>query len=111
MQQHIEADFLKPLLAHDQNTSRFSRMRPPPRERRVRMPQQTPSLDASKRAFLPFAIDGKYSGGTWEENQITGCVYPDKGDMFVKIGDGYRPASFLLGASAYAVAGACEPGK
>ncbi|MEO8878636.1 MAG: hypothetical protein ABI461_23805 [Polyangiaceae bacterium] len=108
MQQHIEADFVKPLTAHDQNTSRFSRMRMPPQERRVRMTQTATSIDGSKRAFLTFAIDGKFSGGEWQENQITGCVYTEKGDMFVKIGDGFRPASFLLGAAGDPVAGACQ---
>ncbi len=108
MQKHIEADFVKPLAAHEQDTSRFSRMRMPPRERRVRMTQTTTSLDASKRAFLTFAIDGKFTGGEWQENQITGCVYTEKGDMFVKMGDSYRPASFLLGAAGDPVAGVCQ---
>lgn len=107
MQQHIEADFVKPLAARDQETSRFSRMRMPPQERRVRMLQPTTSLDASKRAFLPFAIDGKFAGGEWQENEITGCVYTEKGDMYVKIGDSYRPSSFLLGQTADPVAGVC----
>lgn len=107
MQQHIEADFVKPLTEHDKQTSRFSRMRMPPQERRVRMPQPTVSHDQAGRSFLPFAIDGKYTGGDWQENEITGCVYTEKGDMFVKIGDGFRPASFLLGTTADPVAGVC----
>ncbi len=107
MQQHIEADFVKPLTAHEQDTSRFSRMRMPPREHRVRMTQTTTSLDSSGRAFLSFAIDSKFTGGDWQENQITGCVYTEKGDMFVKVGDGYRPASYFLGTVADPVAGAC----
>jgi hypothetical protein len=107
MQQHIEADFVKPLAAQERDTSRFSRMRMPPRERRVRMTTTTTTLDASGRAFLTYAIDGKFSGGDWQESQITGCVYSEKGDIFVKIGDGYRPASFMLGTAAEPVAGAC----
>ena len=108
MQQHIEADLVKPLVAHEQDTSRFSRMRMPPRERRVRLPQVTTSVDKAGRRFLPFAIDGKFSGGDWQENQITGCVYTEKGDMFVKIGDGFRPASYLLGTAGDEVAGVCQ---
>jgi len=108
MQLHIETDFLKPLAAHDQDTSRFSRMRRPPQERRVRMPQTTASKDQAGRDFLPFAIDGKFAGGDWSENDIVGCVYPEKGDLFVKIGDSYRPASFYLGGPADPVAGVCQ---
>ncbi|MEO7112612.1 MAG: hypothetical protein ABI183_19355 [Polyangiaceae bacterium] len=108
MQQHIEADFVKPLDAHDQDTSRFSRMRRPPQERRVRMTQTTTSKDQAGRAFLSFAIDAKFAGGDWRENDITGCVYSEKGDMFVKVGDSFRPASFFLGGGANdPVAGVC----
>lgn len=108
MQLHIETDFVKPLAAHQADTSRFSRMARPPQERRVRMTQTATSLDAQKRAFLPFAIDAKYPGGDWQENQITGCVYTEKGDMFVKVGDSFRPASYFLGTAADPVAGACQ---
>jgi hypothetical protein len=107
MQQHIETDFVKPLVAHENDTSRFSRMRRPPQEHRVRMTQTTTSKDQAGRAFLSFAIDGKFEGGDWSQNDITGCVYPEKGDMFVKIGDTYRPASFYLGGAADPVAGVC----
>jgi hypothetical protein len=108
MQRHIEADLVKPLAAHDQDMSRFSRMRMPPRERRVRMPQTAASHDQSGRAFLPFAIDGKFTGGDWRENDVVGCVYTENGGMFVKLGDSYRPASVLLGASVDPVAGVCQ---
>ncbi len=104
---HIESDFLKPLAAHDQDTSRFSRMSRPPEERRVRMPATTASKDQAGRAFLPFAIDGKFAGGDWQENEIVGCVYTEKGDMFVKIGDTYRASSFYLGAAGDPVPGVC----
>ena len=60
-----------------------------------------------RQDILPFAIDGKFAGGEWQENEITGCVYTEKGDMYVKIGDGYRPSSFLLGQTADPVAGVC----
>jgi hypothetical protein len=109
MQQHIETDFVKPLTARENDTSRFSRMRRPAQEHRVRMTQTTPSKDQAGRAFLAFAIDAKYIGSTdWRENEITGCVYSEKGDMFFKIGDSYRPPSFYLGGGATdPVAGVC----
>ncbi len=108
MQEHVDADFLKPLIAHEQETSRFSRMRMPPRERRLRMTATTTSRDASGQTFLPFAIDAKPSGGSWQENEIVGCVYTEKGGMFVKLGDSFRPSSFYLGVTADPVPGVCR---
>lgn len=107
MQQHIEADFLKPLAARDQDTSKFSRMRMPPMERRARMTMKDPAHDSAGRAFLSFSIDQRFTGGDWQENAITGCVNTEKGEMFVKIGDGFRPASYLLGQNADATPGVC----
>lgn len=106
MKTRIEQDFLKPLAAHDEQTSRFSRMRTPPRERRVRMTTTTASYDQAGRSFLSFAIDQKYTGD-WQENAITGCINTEKAEVFVKIGDGYRPASFLLGKDVAPVTGVC----
>ena len=108
MQQHVETDFVAKLTARENDTSRFSRMRPPPRERRVRMTETNPVHDQAGHSFLSFAVDGKYAGGDWQANEIVGCVYPEKGEMFVKIGDGFRPASFLLGTAAEPVAGVCR---
>lgn len=87
--------------------SRFSRSRPPPRERRVRVIQATVSLDKGGRPFVPFAIDVRF-GSEWHENDIVGCVYRGSGKLFVKRGDQYRPAAFLLGKNADPVAGVCE---
>jgi hypothetical protein len=87
--------------------SRFSRGRPPPRERRVRVTQATAALDKSGKSFVPFAVDVRF-GGKWNENDIVGCAYQGSGDLFVKRGDAYRPASFLLGKKADPVPGVCE---
>ncbi|MEP7052181.1 MAG: hypothetical protein ABJB12_17585, partial [Pseudomonadota bacterium] len=89
------------------SSSRFSRSRPPPHERRVRISQATLSRDKQGREFVPFAIDVRY-GDNWRENDIIGCAYRATGSLFVKRGESYFPASFLLGADVNAVQGACE---
>ena len=104
-QLRVEAGLVKPLAEKESN--RFSRARPSPRERRVRITSSTLSNDKSGRPFLPFAIDVRF-GQDWRENDIVGCVYTPKEDIFVKRGDSYRPAAFLLGENVDPVAGVCE---
>ena len=101
----VDEGLVKPLA--QQEGSRFSRSRPAPRQRRVRVIQSTLSLDKSGRPFVPFAIDVRF-GSEWHENDIVGCVYRKTGELFVKRGDAYRPAAFLLGKNAEPVAGVCE---
>ena len=107
VEQRVKTGLLGPLAAQDANQPRFSRMRPPPRERRVRVTQSTATPDKSGQQFVPFAIDVRW-GSDWSENDITGCAYPSTGKLFVKIGNDYRPAEFLLGKSAEPVAGVCQ---
>ena len=104
----VQTGLVKPLAEHERVGHRFSRGRPPPRERRVRITSETVSTDKSGRSFLPFAIDIRFGAGEWRENDIVGCVYTPNRDIFVKRGDAYRPASFLLGESADPVPGVCE---
>jgi hypothetical protein len=101
----VETGLVKPLA--QQEGSRFSRARPPPRERRVRITSATATADKDGRSFVPFAIDVRF-GSEWRENDVVGCVYTASGDLFVKRGDAYRPAAFLLGKNVEPVAGACE---
>jgi len=96
---------LQPLAARE--TSRFSRARPPPHERRVRVPQATPSRDKQGREFVAFAVDVRF-GGDWQENDIVGCAYRGSGALFVKRGDAYFPAAFLFGKSVDRAPGVCE---
>lgn len=105
VQQRVDDELIKPLAKHE--GSRFSRSRPVPHERRVRVIQATVSLDKSGRAFVPFAIDVRF-GSEWHENDVVGCVYRASGVLFVKRGDSYRPAAFLLGKNVESVAGVCE---
>jgi hypothetical protein len=104
-QLRVETALVKPLA--ERESSRFSRSRPPPRERRVRITSSTLITDKSGRAFLPFAIDVRF-GSDWRENDIVGCVYTPNKDVFVKRGDAYRPVKFLLGENLDPVPGVCE---
>jgi hypothetical protein len=73
----------------------------------VRVTQATTSVDKNGKAFVPFAVDVRF-GGKWNENDIVGCAYEGSGQLFVKRGDAYRPASFLLGKKADPVPNVCE---
>lgn len=101
----MEQGLLKPLA--ELRASHFSRERPLPRERRARLTSPIPSLDKRGRAFVTFAVDVKF-GAEWHENDIVGCVYQDSGALYVKRGDAYRPAAFLLGKNVGPVTGVCE---
>ena len=60
---------------------------------------------------VAFAVDVRFGTGEWTENDIVGCAYTANGELFVKKGDSYRPASFLLGKNVDSVAGVCEPAR
>ena len=104
-QLRVETGLVKPLA--ERESTRFSRARPAPRERRVRITSSMLNSDKSGRPFLPFAIDVRF-GSDWRENDIVGCVYTPNGGIFVKRGDSYRPAAFLLGENVDPVSGVCE---
>jgi hypothetical protein len=104
-ERRVDEGLIKPL--SKLGGSRFSRARPLPVERRVRVTQTSVSLDGSGRGFVPFAIDVRF-GGEWRDGDVLGCVYRATGDLFVKRGDSYRPAAYLLGRDLAPVAGVCE---
>jgi hypothetical protein len=104
-EQRVNEGLIKPLAKL--RGSRFSRSRPMPHERRVRVRQDTLSLDKSGRSFVLFAIDVRF-GEEWHENDVLGCAYRATGELFVKRADGYRPAAYLLGKDVATVAGVCE---
>lgn len=97
---------LTPLSAAEASRSRFSRARMPAVERRVRVTSPEPLVDATGRAFLPFAIDVRFRAG-WKEGDLTGCAYVASGELFVKRGEAHRPASILLGKNVKPVEGVC----
>lgn len=102
----VDLGLVKPIAAREKGGT-FSRGRPPPRVSRVRTPDPE-QTDPSKRVFASFAIDVRWGGSEWHENDVVGCVYKDTGKIFVKIGDEYRPGEYLLGKDVEAVKGVCE---
>ena len=106
--QRVDTALVKPLAKQEQSGSRFSRSRPPPRERRVRVTQSAARVDKRGNAFVTFAVDVRFGSGEWSENDIVGCAYRGSGELFVKSGESYRPAAFLLGKNVEPVAGVCE---
>jgi hypothetical protein len=101
----VQEGLVKPLA--QQQPRRFSRERPSPHERRVRITRATPVSDKSGHTFVTFAVDVRF-GDSWVEDDIVGCVYQGSGSLFVKSGDAYRPAAFLLGKNLQPVPGVCE---
>jgi hypothetical protein len=102
--QRVQEGLVKPLAEQERNV--FSRSRPAPKERQVRVLKSSLTRDKRGRDFVPFAIDVRF-GDKWRED-ILGCVYQSSGELFVKRGDAYRPAAFLLGKNVDPVADVCQ---
>lgn len=114
----VGSELMQPLARKESKVSKFSRARLPPEERRVRILDEQPRKDTEGNAFVRFAVDeshGFYTGANadesrWQQDIITGCVYLDRSQVFVKRGDEYRPAAFLLGKKLKAAAeSTCRP--
>jgi hypothetical protein len=105
----VQSGLVVPLAKHEAENSRFSRSRPAPRERRVRITQTSENRDKNGRSYLSFAIDVRFGDAEWHENDIVGCVYRGSGELFVQLGDSYRPFWILLGKNVQPVAGVCTP--
>jgi hypothetical protein len=110
----VVRDMVQPLAKHEQRRSRFTRAPLPPEARRVRILDDQAHKDAAGAGFLRFAIDARHGSvavkAAWRLATITGCVYPDRNQIFVQRGDEYRPAAFLLGKNLKAVAETtCRP--
>lgn len=104
----VEVGLMKPLVDKENKRSLFSRVVQPPRQRRVRVLTSSVSRDRRGSVFIPFGIEVRYQKKEWEAD-IIGCVYRSTGKIYVKVGDQYRPAEFLLGKKVKPVAGACQP--
>jgi hypothetical protein len=101
----VQKRIVEPLADKENHQSRFSRVLMPPQVRRVRILDWVPTADAQGARFLTFAIDARFglraketdSEEGWRKDAITGCVYPDTGEVFVRRGETYYPAAMLLG--------------
>lgn len=116
----VSRELTQPLAAKESNRSRFSRASLPAQERRVRILDEQPSKDTAGNSFVRFAVDARHGfrapgdddESGWRLATIVGCVYPDRSQVFVKKGDEYRPAAFLLGKDVKAAAAAtCQPAQ
>lgn len=111
----VSRELIEPLAAKEGGRSRFSRARLPAQERRVRILDEQPHQDARGDAFVRFAVDARHGyladdESQWRRATITGCVYLDRNQVFVKKGDQHRPAAFLLGKNLKAAAKTtCQP--
>ncbi|HEY5947296.1 MAG TPA: hypothetical protein VIV40_17450 [Kofleriaceae bacterium] len=94
---------IQPLAAKDRDQSKFSRARLPPAERRVRMLDEDKQQDNAGKVFFAFAVDTRHGWSkdddeaNWTKAAITGCVYPDDGEVFIKRGNAYHPAAAAIG--------------
>jgi hypothetical protein len=116
----VSRDLIQPLAAKESKRSRFSRASLPVQARRVRILDEQPSKDAQGIAFVRFAVDARHGfrapgdddPSGWRLATIVGCVYPDRSQIFVKKGEEYRPAAFLLGKDVKAAAETtCQPAQ
>lgn len=94
---------VQPLVAKEREQSKFSRARLPPAERRVRLLDETSQQDSAGETFVTFAIDARHGWGddddeaSWTKAAITGCVYPSRGEVFIKRGKAFHPAAAAVG--------------
>lgn len=102
----IQTGLVDRLSAKEGDGPRFSRSRQAPTARRIRVVSSTLSKDAQGRAFATYELDVRY-GDDWQLD-VVGCVYRASGEIFVKLGEEYRPAEVLLGEDKAPVKGACE---
>jgi len=102
----IEKQLIKPLSQREGRGSRFSRAYIPPQARRVRVLDHQPSTDGRGAEFVAFAVDersamilhrGADDADPWRKDAIVGCAYPARDEVFIKRGDKFFGASFLLG--------------
>lgn len=69
----------------------------------MRLLDDKPQQDSAGEAFYAFAIDARHGWGdddgeaSWSKNAITGCVYPGRGEVFIKRGHAYHPATAAIG--------------
>jgi hypothetical protein len=114
----VSHDLIQPFAAQQEKQGRFTRGRLPAAAHRVRILDEKQRTDTAGVAFLRFAVDSRYGffepthddESRWNRDTITGCVYLERNQVFVKKGDGYRPAAFLLGKNVKAAAeSTCTP--
>lgn len=110
----VQNDLVRPLTVKEQERGKFSRARLPASERRVRILDEHPQRDALGAAFYTFAVDARHGfiddDAGWKLAAVTGCVYLERDEILVKVGERHRPAAFMLGKNLKPVAEtSCKP--
>lgn len=114
----VGRELIQPLAAKERTRSKFSRASLPAQARRVRILDE--HKDAHGSTFVRFAVDAHHGfdapedgdESRWQLATITGCAYLDSSQVFVKRGNEYRPAAFLLGKNLKAAAETtCQPAQ
>lgn len=82
----------------------------------MRVLDEKPQQDPAGDGFLAFAIDARHGWeegddeAKWTKATITGCVYPARGEVFIKRGNAYHPAIAATGKKTKAAPdGTCQP--
>ena len=109
----VQTKLVNPLSEKEAARTRFSRVLRPTPIMRVRVTDPQPQQDARGSAYMTFAVDscnrfvpGK--GDCWQQAAITGCVYPQSGQVFVQRGDQFFPADVMLGKKADSASNVCQ---
>lgn len=109
----VQSKLVMPLSAKESERSRFSRVLRPAPVMRVRLTTPQPQKDSSGAAYMAFAIDTCYgfrpTADCWRKAALTGCVYPQNGQIFVQRGADYYPAAVMLGQKGDPTATVCHP--
>lgn len=68
----------------------------------MRVLDETPQHDSDGNAFYTFAVDQRHGWGEdddtkWSKAALTGCVYPDSSEVFIKRGNAFHPAIAATG--------------
>lgn len=112
----VQNGLLKPLAAKEAKRTSFGRGERPAQARRVRVLDAEPKKDTAGKGFVTFAIDARHGifsdaekeEFSWRKDVMTGCVYPESGEIFVKRGERFAPAAVLLGKKVSPNAQACQ---
>ena len=109
----VQTKLVNPLSEKEAARSRFSRVLRPTPVMRVRVTDPQPQKDAHGSAYMTFAVDScnrfvRDKGDCWQRAAITGCVYPQSGQVFVQRGDQFFPADVMLGKKADSASNVCQ---
>jgi hypothetical protein len=94
----VQEALTEPLAHLEARRSRYSRAAIAPRVRTVRLLDERAHRDLRGAEFFAFSVDERRGfRAVLHKDAVTGCVYPNSGEVFVVRGDSHYPAGLLLG--------------